>query len=112
MLALKDKTLSICASPSISSLDHPLVRAFEHQSIGDHQGPCKKKDPMMYYFSRAIISFDLRFPPRGGCTSLLAGALTFRKTGWMRMKTTMIAIRGGAAANPYTPKKKNKTMMG
>lgn len=102
MIALKDETLSIS---SISSLDHPLVRAFEHQSIGDHQGPCKKKDPMVYYFSRAIICFDLRFPPSTWGLYVSFSWSTYVSKDGTRMKTTVIAIRGGAAANPYTPKK-------
>lgn len=107
MITFKDETLSICASPSISSLGHPLVRAFEHQSIGDRQGSCKKRSDGVLFFPRLSVSFYDSLPqvsPRGGCTSLLAGVLTFRKTGGG--KTTVIAIHGSAAVSPYTPKKK------
>lgn len=76
-----DEILSICTSPLISSLDHLLVRAFEHQSeiVRDS---VKKKMGWCIVFSRAIIYFVLSgISTWGFFTSLLARPLTFQRTG-------------------------------
>lgn len=69
-------------------------------SIRDCQGPCKKRwDGVLFFPARLSVLFS-QVTPRGGLYISFSWTTYVSKDG-MRM----IAIHGGAAVNPYTPKK-------